>query len=114
MLSRGLLMACVVLLGVAGCNPPPRLSPEELVAALTAGGHEVTERNRLHPGSQGADYGFVLDIDYRPVTAWRFETPPKAALWAQSNAGGFAIGYWAFVYADSATAGKIRAAIGRR
>jgi len=111
MLSRGMVLAALVL-GLMGCNPAPRLSAEELVAALRATGCDVVERNRLHPGSQGADYGFVLDIDHRPVTAWRFESPGKAAIWATSNAGGFSVGYWAFVYADSVTAAKIHTGLG--
>jgi hypothetical protein len=107
-------VCAAILAATAGCNPPPKLTAEELVGALKSAGYEVTERNRLHPSSQGADYAYELEVDYRPVTAWRFETPSKATLWATSNAGGFSVGCWAFQYADSVTAQKVRAALAPR
>jgi len=105
------LAVAAVMAGVVGCAQPKRLEPGEVVAALKAKGYEVLERNRLQPSMQGADYGFVLEVDGKPVSAWRFDSPGRAVLGAGGNPGGFAVGSWAFAYADSATAAKIKAAL---
>lgn len=112
MWSRGVVLwVTASVLTAGGCAPAKRLSAEEIMAALKAKGYDVVERNRLQPSMQGADYGFVFEVDGRPVSAWRFESPSRAVLGAGGNPGGFAVGCWAFAYADSATAARIRAAL---
>jgi hypothetical protein len=72
----------------------------------------VIEKKRLqHANVQGADYAFVLQIDGVPVTAWRFDTPNRATIGAQSKAGAFAVGHWAFFHANERTEKKIRVAL---
>jgi len=95
---------------LTGCTQK-RFEPDELVSAIKASGCTVEKEGRIHHSLEGAQAAFWMNVDGKRVAAYQYSTVSKAKLRAVTFQSGFFAGYWAFEFADEATAEKIKKAL---
>lgn len=105
-----LFVVTLWLMVIAGCIEK-RFEPDELINAIKASGCSIEKEGRIHHSLEGAQAAFWMNVDGKRVAAYQYSTVSKAKLRAKTFQSGFYAGYWAFEFADEATAQKIQRAL---